>query len=151
MTKISLPIRLKIPAVVIGLCLLVAAVTQTLAYITLRDIAPSDAQETLSWIADSEQRTVQDWVDEASSTAISVAANGSVAKAVGQLRSALLELGETPLDSLRDIYITRNPNPAGQRAKLINPKSAAATTFATPACRPISRRWSPNPASTTLS
>ncbi len=129
MTKISLPIRLKIPAVVIGLCLLVAAVTQTLAYITLRDMALSDAQETLSWIADSEQRTVQDWVDEASSTAISVAANGSVAKAVGQLRSALLELGETPLDSLRDIYITRNPNPAGQRAKLIKPEERGGYHF----------------------
>jgi methyl-accepting chemotaxis protein len=129
MPRLSLPIRIKVPAVLIGLCLLVAAVTQTLAFLTLREMSYHTAKESLSWMAETEERAVRDWIDTATSAAISTAANGAVAKAVGQLRSSLLELGEAPLDTLRDIYITHNPNPAGKRGKLVKPEARGGYHF----------------------
>ena len=118
-TRFSLPIRLKIPLALVGLSLLMAVLVLSMAYFTVRDQALQDAKEEVVRIANAEKDAITRWFDDIGADAVGLAANPTVSKSLQQLRSSLVELGDGGLDQLREVYITNNPYPLGQRAKLV--------------------------------
>ena len=118
MKRFSLPIRLKIPAAVIGFSLLMAVVILSLAYATVRTMATDNAREAMQRVSNSDRDAVEQWLQRAGADILSISANPTVAKSLGQLNSSLLELGQDPMAALRDAYVTRNPYPPAERFKL---------------------------------
>lgn len=129
MPSLALPIRLKIPAAVIGFSLIIAAITMIMAYVEVRTMAMDDATESLERTSKGMQASVDRWFRETESGTLSIVANPTVAKSIGQLRSSVQELGPDPLAVLRDIYVTRNPYPAGQRQRLEKPEEKGGYHF----------------------
>ena len=129
MTRFSLSIRLKIPAAVIGLSLAVATLVLSMAYVTVRDQAVQDARDEIARLAAVERDAIARWFRDTGNEVVGLAANPTVAKSLAQLRSSVRELGDDALDQLHRIYVTDNPNPPGQRARLTKPDVKGAYHF----------------------
>ena len=84
MLRPALPIRLKVPAAVIGLGLLVAGITLALAWLTLRDLAAQEAEAGVARILRAEEEAIARWLADTGAGAAALAASPTVAKSLGQ-------------------------------------------------------------------
>ncbi len=75
MKRVSLPIRIKVPLAMVGLCILVAVALLALAYATMRSTALEQARVTLHRLSETQKTAVTEWVDRQASTAVALAAN----------------------------------------------------------------------------
>ena len=82
MPSLALPIRLKIPAAVIGFSLIIAAITMIMAYVEVRTMAMDDATESLERTSKGMQASVDRWFRETESGTLSIVANPTVAKSI---------------------------------------------------------------------
>jgi methyl-accepting chemotaxis protein len=122
MKTLSLPIRWKVPLAVIGLGFVIEAATQTLSFLTVRDLYVAEAHEDLATSAGHRRDAIQDWLTKSRSYAAAAAANPAMSKALRELGATIADMGEDPFASLRDIYVTRNPHPPAERSRLVKPE-----------------------------
>ena len=125
MIRFAMPIRVKVPVALIGLSLLVAALTLYLGYLTERSLAAEDAESQLTRISGAEMSAIRRWYRNAGEDLTSMAANPMTAKSLAQLRSIVRDMGDTAYESLRDKY----SRPAGQPAPTPSEPSVALSAY----------------------
>jgi methyl-accepting chemotaxis protein len=123
----DVPIRFKVPLAVIGMGVVVALLTGSLAYVTLRDHVVAAAGQTLERETTDIGLRIETWAAGLSTGVRAQAANPAVAKAIQQFVAALPELGAEPLAELRRVYITENPHEA--RRDLAKPEDRGGFHF----------------------
>ncbi|WP_225029811.1 methyl-accepting chemotaxis protein, partial [Xinfangfangia pollutisoli] len=115
MIRLSLPIRWKVPLAVIGFSLLIEIVTQGLSYLAVQDLSDRAAREALIRSTDRRAEAIDSWLTTVRGAASSAAANPTIVRALQDFSTSLADLGPDPLGQLRQVYITDNPLPPGQR------------------------------------
>lgn len=112
-------LKYKLPALIVGFSLLVAAVLQTASYLEQRATAFSRAEESFHVAAQARKGALDAWVKRVTEDVLLTARTPSTADAIVRLGTAFAGIPGGALKPLQDVYITNNPNPVGQRQLLV--------------------------------
>ena len=112
-----LPVKIKLPLSIVGLCLATGVVMQIANDLESRAETRSMLQETFESTAQARQAAVVSYLQDASIDLQILASSPDVSNALGALSSSF-KLMENPLAELQQAYLTANPNPPGQRQAL---------------------------------
>lgn len=114
----NMRVSLKLPLIIVGLCLATVIATQAPVLLDLRKMLVADAERMLDEVRDGRIQAVRDWYERIETDLAEQAGKPTVQKALSEFDRAY---GEIPGDAsayLKANYITGNPNPAGQKQLL---------------------------------
>ncbi|MDT8856019.1 methyl-accepting chemotaxis protein [Paracoccaceae bacterium Fryx2] len=122
----TMPLKFKLPAMIVGFCLVIAAALQAISFHDLwkRELAAARAQ--IDVTAQQRHAALQQRVDSLTQDALLVAASPATADAILRLGAAYGSIAGDPVTALRDVYVTANPCPRGQRQLLVTAQGGLA-------------------------
>jgi methyl-accepting chemotaxis protein len=115
---VHLPIARKLPAAIIALGLLVGAGVGASGYLIASRTADELTFARLDGLAADRSDLLRSYLSSRELSVLTAARSETVQNALRDLHFGWLKLGDTPGQALFDAYVTHNPNPEGERAKL---------------------------------
>ncbi len=117
-SPISIKLAVKIPAIIVSLSLLTAAITGALGHFGAKASLEAEAKSKLQSVLANRSSALENWLKSIDEDVKSQAANPTVRDAIRAFRTARAELGTDAGAYLQNWYIDRNPNPTGQKENL---------------------------------
>jgi len=115
----NIPLKYRLPVLIVGFCIAAAALLQTFAYLEFRKFALNAAEVEFSAAARLRHDELHAWLDRIEQNTLTIAASPSTADAIVRLGTAFSGIPTSATAELQDAYITRNPFPEGERQKLV--------------------------------
>ena len=115
----TMPLKFKLPAMIVGFCLLISASLEALTYLDFRAAALQSEVEDIEAAAAQRKRALQTWLERAEQDTAMAAASPATADAIVRLGTAFSGISGDARGTLQKVYITDNPNPPGERQKLV--------------------------------
>lgn len=116
---LTMPLRFKLPLMIVGFCLVVSAVQQAAIYRELHQGAVADETEKLAMLADERRDALGMWFDRVEQDTLMLAASPATLDAIVRLGTAFNGISTDARETLQKAYILDNPHPPGERQKLI--------------------------------
>ena len=113
-----LPIARKLPAAIIGIGLLVGAGVGASGYLIASRTAEELTFARLDGLAADRSDLLRSYLSSRELSVLTAARSETVQNALRDLHFGWMKMGDTPGQQLFDAYVTKNPNPEGERAKL---------------------------------
>ncbi|PCJ04807.1 MAG: chemotaxis protein [Rhodobacteraceae bacterium] len=114
----SINLAQKLPLSYIAIGLVMATLTIVLSSITFEKSSMQNAEAQFRTILADRKAAVESLISGIKADAVTMAIVPSTASAAQRLTAAWSNLGEDPAGTVLDLYVTNNPNPAGERQKL---------------------------------
>ncbi|QDZ11806.1 methyl-accepting chemotaxis protein [Devosia ginsengisoli] len=116
----QLKLAFKLPAMVVAIALVTGASLALAAYAVSSSIVNNQAEQRLTAAAANARSSLDAYLNEVAEDLTLFAGRSEIAAAIDLFSGAMRSLkGQgDPVELLQDAYITRNPNPAGERLKL---------------------------------
>jgi methyl-accepting chemotaxis protein len=108
----------KLPIIIVATALVVGAGIGTAGYIIASRTAEDLTFARLSGLAADRSELLRSYLDSRELAVLTAARSETVQNAVRDLHFGWIKLGENPSAQLIDAYVTKNPNPEGQRSEL---------------------------------
>ncbi len=105
----------KLPLLVVGFVVVLAAVIVTISTVTSQRSARHQAEEHFESLIAGRETAVEALMNGFEADLLTLAAMPSTETALQRLSGAWANLGDGAADTVRDAYITNNPNPLGER------------------------------------
>ncbi|MGR3321841.1 MAG: methyl-accepting chemotaxis protein [Pseudooceanicola sp.] len=115
----NLKLVIKLPLLIIAPALIVSVALAVTAYTQARTILEAQIESRFSSTLDDRAGEVARMFEEIASHLTVEAANPTVQAGTAAFGMSWSAMGETPADSLRDLYIAQNEHPAGARDRLV--------------------------------
>jgi methyl-accepting chemotaxis protein len=116
----AIPLRYKLPAIVVGFSLSVAIILQVYVYLAQR-------QQVLDWAETQFTRLTMDrhyeldhWLEERLTNVRVLAANPTTREAIERIGTSFAGIPANPTSTLQDTYITNNPHPPEDRQLMVS-------------------------------
>ncbi|MBA4782648.1 MAG: methyl-accepting chemotaxis protein [Rhizobiales bacterium] len=116
-------IAVKIPALVVATATLLALGLRIISYMSAASNAELRAKEAYAGFLEARSATLSAYLSSIEEDLKIIAANPATSEALADFQEAFEKLGSNPVADLQRAYITSNPNPAGQKEKLISANS----------------------------
>lgn len=116
---LTMPLKYKLPTMIVGFCLLVAATLQTVSYLDLRRTLVEAETDHLSSVARRRHDLLHMWLDGAAQDTLMIAESPATADAIVRLGTTFNAIPSNPRTVLQRIFTTDNTYPAGERHKLL--------------------------------
>jgi methyl-accepting chemotaxis protein len=116
----TVPLKYRLPALMVGYALLVACVLQTYAFLEQRSFALNAAHKAFQSEALQRQDNLQGWLAEMEKGLTLLAISPTTRRGILDLGAAYRSIPADPRAVLQDAYITANPNPPEKRALLVD-------------------------------
>jgi methyl-accepting chemotaxis protein len=120
MTLGALKISQKLPIVIVGLAVLAAAVTGTVAYFQAEEALEHAALEKLQAVREDRDHQLMSYLDTIRQDVSLLAGNRTVVEALTAFEAGFDALGDDAGGELRRLYIENNPQPAGERHRFLD-------------------------------
>lgn len=117
----SVKISVKLPIVIIALCLLVGASISVSAYLQSRQTLQALAKDTIDVLMIERAAQIERWAANIESLVESYSADPTVRDAALSFTNTFRLMGDDPTGTLQEVYITNNPHPFGDRDLLLKP------------------------------
>jgi len=114
----SIKLAQKLPLSYIAIGLVMATLTIVLSSITFEKSSMQNAEAQFKTMLSDRKAALESLISGIQADAVTMAIVPSTASAAQRLTAAWGNLGEDPEQSVVDLYVTNNPNPAGEREKL---------------------------------
>lgn len=111
----SFRIAMKLPVIIVALCLAISTAIAVLGYGDFRKTVVAQAQKTYQIIAEERRAALQTWFDRVGDDVIGLGADPTVAEAITGLNNVYGIMMDDPTAYLQRVYIDENPNPIGQK------------------------------------
>ena len=110
----NVPLKYKLPAIIVGMCLTVGACLQTYSLLSFRNAAETEARELFESVAEAREAELLGWKSENFALLRALSGSPSTSKALDELTAAIHSnpAGE---DAIRRAYVENNPKPIGDR------------------------------------
>lgn len=125
-TLSDISLKIKVPVVITTLCVVTALVIGLSNYTQFRNTLLNLKSQQFEASLASKKASLEHFFGEIERNLLTMARNPSTANALSQFSEAWAELGEDPEGTLQDLYIHSNPNPVGEKHRLVR---AADTSF----------------------
>jgi methyl-accepting chemotaxis protein len=116
----ALTISRKLPAVIVGLAVLSAAITGTVAYFQAVESLEHAAGEKLEAVREDRAHQLEAYLETIRQDVSLLAGNRMVVHALSAFESAYDAVDGDPTAILQSLYIDENPHPAGERHRLVD-------------------------------
>ncbi len=116
---LTMPLKLKLPAMIVGFCLMISAVQQVAIYLQLHHDAVADEARQLAMIAEERRSALDMWFERAAVDTQMLAASPATADAIVRLGTAFNGIATDARETLQKAFIHDNPHPAGERQQLV--------------------------------
>lgn len=116
---LTMPLKFKLPAMIVGFCLTITAVLQVTIYMEVHRTALSDKAAQLALVAEQRSDALQMWFDRVEQDIRLVGASPATADAIERLSTAFNGIDGDPRAILQKAYLDDNPHPPGERQKLV--------------------------------
>jgi len=116
---LQLKLSQKLPAIIVGLSVLVAIVTTSLAFFGARSALSDQIKNKLETVASDRALEVEEYLASLGEELAILSNSTSVIEAIGAFDDAWLSLGSDAQNRLQREYIDENPHPLGQKDALI--------------------------------
>ena len=116
----TLPLRHKLPALIVGFCLAVATCLQVYSFLILRSQAELRAETQFSSATQQRHDNVHKWLNETKADVLTLAITPTTQDAIERLGHTFSAIVDDRTRTLQDVYIAANPNPPDQRELLID-------------------------------
>lgn len=113
-----LPLRVILPAMLIGMVLVSTLATGVTGYILARQTLIEESTGKLFALAEARKNALKDYLDSILQDLVIHAEDPSVLEMLGQFSNAWDEIPSGQKDLLQNLYITSNPHPTGQKDML---------------------------------
>ena len=114
----KLKIAAKLPIVIVALALLSLGITAYFAISSAETSLEVAASDKLEAVQESRISQMESYLGSIQEDVVTLAQNHMVIDAITDLEGAFPELGPDKVKIAQDLYITQNPNPAGEKHKL---------------------------------
>lgn len=114
----SINLAQKLPLSYIAIGLVMATLTIVLSSITFEKSSMQNAEAQFKSMLADRKAALESLISGIQADAVTMAIVPSTASAAQRLTAAWSNLGEDPAGSVVDLYVTKNPNPAGERENL---------------------------------
>lgn len=114
----NLRLSVKLPLMLVAVAMLALSVTGVLAYREARNLLEDEAAQRLETTLEQRQTELGDWSAQLLGELRALAASQATGRTLRDFLGAWKRLGDTPVAYLREAYVTKNPNPPGERYKL---------------------------------
>ena len=108
----------KLPIIIVATALVVGAGIGTAGYVIASRTAEDLTFARLSGLAADRSELLRSYLDSRELAVLTAARSETVQNAVRDLHFGWVKLGENPSAQLIDAYVTKNPNPEGERSEL---------------------------------
>jgi methyl-accepting chemotaxis protein len=115
---ISLRISHKLPAFIVGAALLAGVVVGVSNYIIAESEVREGVNQRLLGIVESRKTALDSYLSSIDQDMRVMVVNEMVQQSLASLTGSYREFGAEPTAKLHELYITKNPNPAGQKHKM---------------------------------
>ncbi len=112
----ALPLKTKLPVIIVGLCLAAGAALQTVNTLDFRAAALETAAHQFESATHAREMELIAWHDKRASMLRTLAAAPDMDRAVEGLDRGMMAIENGP-EALREAYVENNPNPAGERQR----------------------------------
>ncbi len=109
---------MKLPTIIVSLCLIVAASIGGLGYFAFKQNILQESQKSLTILTDERRRAQQNWSENLSGDVANFGANPTVIAAANAFNTSFALLTDDPERQHQRAYISDNPNPVGERDRL---------------------------------
>ncbi len=116
----NVPLKYRLPALMVCFALLVAGVLQTVAFAQQRKAALAAAETLFHAAALTRQDNLQKWLDDMKLGLVLLETSPTTRHSIEDLGAAYRSIIGDPRAVLQDAYITANPNPPDKRALLVD-------------------------------
>lgn len=116
----TLPLKYKLPVVIVGFCLAVATVLQVYVFLEQRNQVRAWAELQFRSAAQQRHDNLHHWVDQIRTDVRTLAVNPTTRDAIERLGTSFSGIPTDPQKTLQDVYITGNPHPVGQRELMVD-------------------------------
>jgi len=114
----SIPLKIRLPIVIVGIALLMSLIVGTVGYVKLVDLAQRNTTTTMEGVLASRKDAVQGLYKQIAQNLDDMASGQTGLAAIRRLSLGWKSAGSDPAAKLTEIYITANPNPPGQRMQM---------------------------------
>jgi methyl-accepting chemotaxis protein len=115
----NVPLKYKLPGMIVGFCLVSTLSVLTLGYLKIRDVSVADVKMEFELAGETRRGYVLEWFAQLKQDAVILAGNPWTADAIIRLGTAFSGIPANPTSTLQEVYITKNPHPVGERQKLV--------------------------------
>ena len=137
----SFPLRVKLPAAMVGMSLVVALIVAAVGIRQMSSLATSQVEGTLIHDASSGARMVNDFYDDVTVELTDMAGSTPTTAGMKRLEMGWRSYGADAATLAISDYITDNPNKAGERQKLDKPENKTTYNDQHNTFHPGFRRW----------
>ena len=110
----NLPLKIKLPMIIVGLCLTVGAVLQTVNTLDFRAAALEAGAEKFEANSNAKAKELALWYDKRASMLRTLALSPDLDRATEEMEAGFNAIANAP-EVLRRAYVDGNPNPAGEK------------------------------------
>ncbi|NKB16846.1 MAG: hypothetical protein HC774_08340 [Sphingomonadales bacterium] len=115
----TIQLKYKLPLIIVGFSLMVGVALQIAVYQAYRDKTLETLNAEFQGTANSRHDSLDAWISQISGEILIEAASPATADAILELGSAYRAIPGNPTAVLQDAYISKNPNPVGERQNLM--------------------------------
>lgn len=115
----TIPLKYKLPGMIVGFCLVTTLSVLAFGYGEIQRSLVKDAHLKVELTGESRRDRLKEWIADLQQDAVILASNPSTADAIVRLGTAFNGIPNSPTAALQEVYITKNPHPAGERQKLV--------------------------------
>ena len=116
--KANLKISFKLPAFIVGAALISGLAVGVANDFTAEAQLHSEVEQKLVGIMESRKSALKDYINSIEQDLRAMAVNDMVQQSLSGFTAAYRSVGDNPLKTLHELYITKNPNPTGEKHKL---------------------------------
>ncbi|MCA8933347.1 MAG: cache domain-containing protein, partial [Rhodospirillaceae bacterium] len=110
----------KLPLLVVGLSLVAAGITGTIAFYQAQSALSHAAESRMSGLRDARRFVLQGYMDHLATELHIIASNPTVVRAVSDFSQAIHEVGPEQFQEIVDSFVTDNPYPDGEGYELLS-------------------------------
>ncbi len=115
----TLSLKYKLPAIIVGFCLVVAAVLQAYVFHEQSKLALEWAKQQFHSATLQRHDRIHEWLDQMTDDVHALAVNPNTRSAIERLGTSYTGIPTDPVEALQSVYITGNPNPPDQREQMV--------------------------------
>ncbi len=115
----TIPLKYKLPGIIVGCCLATALAIMLVGDWTMRNTVLATAKTQFELVGMTKRDRMVEWISRLQQDALILGSNPSTADAIVRLGSAFNGIPDGATTTLQKVYITENPHPAGERQKLV--------------------------------
>ena len=114
----SLRIAIKLPMIVVGLCLAITVILSVISYQNAKMILLDEAKKKFEVLIDERRLALTTWEQLQRDTILGLASDPTVQSSITRFDSTFALLTDDPVQTRQAEYITNNPFPTGEKDKL---------------------------------